>query len=112
LSQSGLAAEQTLLPQFGPSTMSLAVENTKLAIMHRNANNKKTFATFAPSAEMSRDGASYTSLIGLPIEPLLHFLSRFEMRVSPFWDWDQRAIPRIAASSGFMDVDRERSESA
>jgi hypothetical protein len=58
LLQNDLAAEQTSLPQFGPSaTMRLAVENKKLAIRHRNANNKKTFATFATSAEMSRAGA-------------------------------------------------------
>ena len=35
-----------------------------------------------------------------------------EMRVRPFWNWDQRAIPGIAASSGFMDVNREHSEAA
>jgi hypothetical protein len=60
LLQNDLAAEQTSLPQFDPSaTMRLAVENTKLATIHRNANNKKMFAIFAPSAEVSREGALY-----------------------------------------------------
>jgi hypothetical protein len=47
--------------------MSLAVENTKLAIIHRNANNKKTFATIAPCGEMSGAGPLYICLVSRPV---------------------------------------------